>query len=43
MRFYCKTWSKYPVLSEKVCKFSCSPSLLLGKPNKREGIFAMKN
>ena len=35
--------SSLEVLSEKVCKFSCSPSLLLGKPNKREGIFAMKN
>ncbi len=31
------------VLSEKVCKILCSPSLLLGWPNKREGIFAMKN
>ena len=31
------------VLSEKVCKILCSTSLLLGWPNKREGIFAMKN
>ena len=31
------------VLSEKVCKILCSLSLLLGWPNKREGIFAMKN